>query len=292
MIVTANPPQAGPAQEQPPRRRRLAAIIAAVTVLAAGAGIGIGLAVSGGGSSSGPASPAAASYSYYQSMMGRYGTGSGSMMGGTSYLSMMGRSGYTWMMGGANAPGWMTGGTLPSSMMGASTDMGKVMGQLFADAPGPRVSATQATALAQQIPAGATVDSSANRITFTTTSVNLVVAASPSMPAENFRIAGLTNPTVVVPKGAKVTVTFVNADSDMAHGLVVSASRAASSWMPMMSAPQAFSGSAVWFLGESTSAGMHTGTVSFTAATPGAYEYLCPVPGHAQKGMAGNLIVR
>jgi len=34
---------------------------------------------------------------------------------------------------------------------------------------------------------------------------------------------------------------------------------------------------------------MHTGTLTFTAATPGTYHYhyhyLCPVPGHAQKGM-------
>lgn len=101
------------------------------------------------------------------------------------------------------------------------------------------------------------------------------------MPAESFRIAGMTNSTVVVPKGAAVSIELVNADSDMAHGLVVTASGAASSWMPMTTAPPAFSGAALWFLGESTSAGMHTGT----------YQYLCPVPGHAQEGMAGTLVV-
>jgi plastocyanin len=57
--------------------------------------------------------------------------------------------------------------------------------------------------------------------------------------------------------------------------------------MPMMTAAPAFSGSALWFLGDPAAAGMHTGTVTFTASQPGSYHYLCPVPGHAQKGMAG-----
>ena len=53
----------------------------------------------------------------------------------------------------------------------------------------------------------------------------------------------------------------------------------------------AFAGSAVWFLGNPTTAGIHVGTLTFTAATPGTYQYLCPVPGHAQKGMAGTFTV-
>jgi uncharacterized cupredoxin-like copper-binding protein len=36
---------------------------------------------------------------------------------------------------------------------------------------------------------------------------------------------------------------------------------------------------------------MHTGTLTFTATTAGTYRYLCPVPGHAQKGMTGQFIV-
>ena len=294
MTVTANPPQAGPAQQEP-NRRHLAAIVAAVTVLAAGAGIGIGLAVSGGTPSSGPASPAAAtSYSYYQSMMGRYGSGAGSMMGGSGYSSMMGQSDYTWMMGGAVAPGWMTGGTLPTSMMGGHTDMGQVMGSLLANAPGPRVSPAEATTLGNQIPAGATIDRAANRITFSAGTANLAVVASPAGgPDETFRVAGLVNPTIVVPRGARVTMQLVNADNDTAHGLVITGSgEAAGSWMPMMSAAPAFSGAALWFLGNPTSAGMHTGTITFTAGAMGTYQYLCPVPGHAQKGMVGAFIVR
>ena len=53
----------------------------------------------------------------------------------------------------------------------------------------------------------------------------------------------------------------------------------------------AFSGSAVWFLGNPTSAGMHAGTLTFTAGKSGTYQYLCPVPGHARSGMAGTFTV-
>jgi rusticyanin len=235
-------------------------------------------------------------------MTGYYGTGTGtSMMGGTSYGSygwMMSQAGYQWMTGhGTTTPGWMTG-TLPaammsSGMMGGSTDPGKVMGTLFANAPGPRASAAQATALGSQAPAGAQVAVAAGTITFTTTTVRLAILASPSGgPDETFRAAGLVNPRIVIPVGARVTIELVNADSGTAHGLVITAGGASASWMPMMTARPAFAGSALWFLGNPTSAGLHEGTITFTATTPGTYHYLCPVPGHAQKGMAGTLTVR
>ncbi len=117
--------------------------------------------------------------------------------------------------------------------------------------------------------------------------------ASPSGgPDETFRIAGLVNPTVVVPAGSHVGIQLINADNDTAHGLVVMASAARSSWTPMMTDSPAFAGSALWFLGNPTSAGMHAGTLRFTASTPGTYRYLCPVPGHAQRGMTGTFTVR
>jgi rusticyanin len=275
--------------------RKRNTILAGVAVLAA-AGLGTAVAVAASGS---PAKPAAASssapgYPWYQSMMGGYyGSGSG-MMGGSSLGWMTSQAGYQWMTGGAGAPGWMRGGTLPASMMGGSagTDPGTVMGTLFASAPGPRVSTADAQRLGAQVPAGASIDKAARTITFTTTSVHLAVLASPSMPAESFRIAGMTNPTLSVPAGARVTIELVNADTDMAHGLVIMPAGTASSAMPMMTAAPAFTGSALWFLGKPTAAGTHAGTITFTATAPGSYQYLCPVPGHAREGMTGTLIVR
>jgi plastocyanin len=277
---------------------RLAAVIGTAAITAAGlaalAGCGTttAKAPAAAGAPAATATPADPSYSYYQTMMERL-YGGGGMMGGSSYGWMMGATGYQWMMGGAGAPAWMRGQALPGFMMGTSGDPGQVMGSLFADAPGARVSAAQAAQAGSQIPADATIDRAANTITFTGTSVRLTVVASPAGgPDETFRIAGLTDPAITVPAGAQVSIDVINADPGTAHGLVITAGDAtSSSWMPMMTARPAFPGSAVWFLGNPTPAGMHAATLTFTASTPGSYRYLCPVPGHAQKGMTGTFTV-
>jgi rusticyanin len=283
--------------------RKQAMIVAGAALIAA-AGLGTGAAIAASGSPGRPAASAAASadpgYSWYRSMMTGSGSSNGSgMMGNSSYGWMMSLAGYRWMTGGAGSPGWMTG-ALPPAMMGTGmmgtgtgTDPGKIMGSLFASAPGPRVSAAQAAALGSQVPAGAQVSTADNTITFTTTTVRLTILASPSGgPDETFRAAGLVNPRIVIPAGAHVAINLINADPDTAHGLVVTASDATGSWMPMMAARPAFPGSALWFLGNPASAGLHEGTLTFTATTPGTYHYLCPVPGHAQKGMTGTFAIQ
>ena len=275
---------------------RLAAVIGAAAITAAGlaalASCGTtAKAPAAAGAPTTAAKPADPTYSYYQTMMERL-YGGGSMMGGSSYRWMMGATGYEWMMGAAAAPSWMRGQALPGFMMGASSDPGKIMGALFANAPGPRVSAAQAAQLGSQIPVGATLDRAANGITFTGTSVRLTVLASPvGGPDETFRIVGLTDPAITVKIGTQVSIEVINADPDTAYGLVISAGGAMSSWMPMMTARPAFPGSALWFLGNPTSAGMHAATLAFTASRAGSYRYLCPVPGHAQKGMTGTFTV-
>lgn len=74
-----------------------------------------------------------------------------------------------------------------------------------------------------------------------------------------------------------ISIEFVKSDPDTAHDIVVATSGSASEWLPKMSANPAFSGVALWFLHNPTSAGMHEGTVAFTASTAGTYQYLCPV---------------
>jgi hypothetical protein len=278
-------------------RKRISILIGAAMVAAAGLGAGLA-AASGSGtpapSASTTGSPNGPGYAYYQSMMGRYyGTNGGSMMGGTSgYGWMMGPAGYQWMFGGTSAPAWMRGARWPLSMMGTSADMGQFMGRLWAAAPGPRVSPQQAARYGDQVPAGARADRASRTLTLTAGSVHLAAVASPSGgPDETFRIAGMVNPTIVVPAGTRVSIEVINADPDTAHGMVITASQDRSSWMPMMTARPAFTGSALWFLGDPTAAGMHAGTLAFTAATPGSYRYLCPVPGHVQKGMTGVFTV-
>jgi Sulfocyanin (SoxE) domain len=273
------------------------AILVGAAVAAAGLGAGLAATVGSGTpapSASATAGPNGPGYSYYRSMMGRYYGGSGGpMMGGTSrYGWMMGQAGYQWMFGGTSAPAWMRGAEWPFSMMGTSADMGQFMGRLWAAAPGPRVSPQQAASSGDQVPAGAAVSRAAGTVTFTARTIRLVALASPAGgPDETFRIAGMVNPKIIVPAGARVFIEVINADPDTAHGLVITASRDVSSWMPMMTARPAFTGSALWFLGDPTAAGMHAGTLAFTAGAPGSYRYLCPVPGHVQKGMTGVFTV-
>jgi rusticyanin len=277
-------------------RKRISILIgAAVAVAGLGAGAAAAVTSNLGTTPKGTAGAAVSAvppYSYYRSMMSRYYGGSPMSMMGGGYGWMMGAAGYRWMFGSAAAPAWMRGAHLPPMMMGTGTDMGHMMGRLWANAPGPRVSPEQAARDGSQVPGGASISRRANTVTFTSSTVSLTAEASPAGgPDETFRIAGLVNPKVIVPAGSKVSVQVINADPNTAHGLVITASHDLSSWMPMMTARPAFTGSALWFLGDPTATGMHVGTLTFTAATPGTYHYLCPVPGHAQKGMTGQLIV-
>jgi hypothetical protein len=247
------------------RPRRIIGLASVAVLAAAGLGTGLALATSNSGGQAHPApvatSPGGPGYPFYRSMMSSYYGGSGMMGGAGGNHWMMGAAGYRWMFGGSSAtPGWMRGAHLPSAMMGTSTDPGQVMGRLWASAPGPRVSPAQAARLGGQLPAGARIDRSARSITFTTSQVYLAVVASPAGgPDETFRVAGLVNPAITVPAGARVSIEVINADPDTAHGLVITASPALSSWMPMMTDGPAFTGSALWFLGDPTTAGMHAG---------------------------------
>jgi rusticyanin len=273
--------------------KRLGAIIATTALAVGGLGVGVAVAATdhsspaltqGGVDGQGPMQ------SYYHSMMGGYG---GSPMMGGGDGSGTGSVSYGWMMGGVAAPGWMHGGNLPGYMVHSGTDPGKVMGRLFANAPGPRLSAAVAKQLGSAVPWGARVYRGANSLSFSRNSATFVALASPpGGPDETYRIAGMVNPTVTVKSGTRVTIEVINADPDTAHGLVVTRTGTTSSWMPMTTSPLAFRGAAVWFLGNPTSAGLHTGTLQFTAGTAGTYQYLCAVPGHAQKGMVATFIVR
>jgi hypothetical protein len=165
------------------KRTRLAAVIG--TAAFAAASLGAGAAIAACGSTA--QMPAVASthghsmYSYYRSMMGRLYSGSSGMMGGTSSRSwMMGGSGYRWIMGGLDAPACMRGQALPGAMMGTSSNPGKVMGALLANAPGARVSPAEAARLGGQVPAGATASRTQNNITFSGTSARFTVLASPA----------------------------------------------------------------------------------------------------------------
>ena len=113
--------------------------------------------------------------------------------------------------------GTMSGLPGYGSMMGGGADPGKVMGAVLATAPGLRVSPEAAAHLGQQVPVGADVNRTRRRITFHRSTVLLAaVASGPGTPMYSFEIAGMVNPTVVVPTGAHVSIEVVNRDGDMA----------------------------------------------------------------------------
>ncbi len=181
-------------------------------------------------------------------------------------------------------------GMMRGGMMGS--DPGKAMGSAMANAPGPRIPAAQAEALGAATPAGAAVDRAANRVVFSTKTVQLAVLGSPPTGRDmTFQIAGLADPTIVVPAGSIVTVRFINADSDEAHGWLLTSARPPFPYMAMMGARAAFAGAFARPLGDPNAAGMPEESITFRATAPGQYTYLCPVPGHAQQGMYGTLQV-
>lgn len=184
-----------------------------------------------------------------------------------------------------------SGGGSSGMMGGASGMMGGASG-MMADQTATPVLPADAAELGMASPTGATVDAAQNRITFTTASVSFTVLASPAAgPDMTFRVAGLTNPTIVVPQDATVTVQVINADADAPHGWLLSGAQPPFSSMAMMDAPPAFGGSFAMPVGRATHATMWSETISFTANSAGSYTYLCPVMGHAQQGMHGGFLV-
>jgi plastocyanin len=55
-----------------------------------------------------------------------------------------------------------------------------------------------------------------------------------------------------------------------------------------LSVTDAFSG----LIGNPTANGQSASTFTFQAGPAGSYQYICPMPGHAQMGMHGPFIVR
>jgi rusticyanin len=181
------------------------------------------------------------------------------------------------------------------SMMARATmgnDPGRMMGQMMAGAASRYLSEERARSLADQVPEGASADRVAERLTFRTASVRLEVLGSPQGgPEMSFRIAGLINPTISVPRGATIELEFINGDPDTSHGWELVRGKGSFSYMPMMSSQPAFPGSLGMPLGIPSARGWPAESLSFTATEAGAYTYICPVAGHAARGMQGQFLV-
>jgi len=195
--------------------------------------------------------------------------------------------------GGSN-PGTSMGGGGGSSGFSSSSlaqSIGQQVGTAMAGLAPQTVSLAQTRTLGDQVPAGASVDRASNTITFTASSVSFtVVAVPPGGPDMTFRVAGLTDPAIIVPQDAQVTVQFINGDNDEAHAwMIVDEQPPFSFYQGKTPAiPGAFSG----LIGDPTANGQGASNLTFQAGPAGTYQYICPMPGHAQMGMHGAFIVR
>lgn len=199
----------------------------------------------------GSRSPASSGSPYYGMMGGYYAQGGSSSQGAYPYYGMMG--GY---VGGSGAP----------SQAGTGN-----------------VSQSAAASAAVEVPAGATLDRSANSLAFLGQNIRFTAVAGPSGgPELSFEIAGMVNPKIVVPRGARVTVQVINDDPAAPHDFVVSSALGGS---------PAFTGAASAMLSTAGASSMPSSTLTFTASTAGSFIYECTVPGHAAGGMRGKFIV-
>ena len=240
-------------------------------------------------------------------MVKRSGMWAGIVLLGLGIAGLLVAPGLAGTVGGSN--GISSGSSWPYGMMSGIFGNGRgsgygygvmggygyggMMGGFGGSRIGSTVSASTVTRMGNAVPSGASVDRAQNRVVFSGRDVQLDVVGSPmGQKDETFRIAGLVNPTIVVPKGADVHVLFVNADDNMAHNFVITPARPPFAYVAMMQAPLAFSGAETPILGSQSGNFAESSNTSFVANSPGQYTYLCIVPGHAERGMYGSFIVQ
>lgn len=139
-----------------------------------------------------------------------------------------------------------------------------------------------AAAAADKTAAHGVVSPDKKTLTFNGKTVRIVAHSGPANDMLSYRIDGLKNPTLVVPAAATITALFINTDDDMVHNMRFGLQHAGPS--PSVGTPDLpHKNASVFYAADVT---LHL------PAKPGTYYYFCTVPGHAQGGMYGTLIVR
>ncbi len=178
-----------------------------------------------------------------------------------------------------------------SGMMGG---LGGMMGggaDIAGGAPGGLVPARQMAALAAT--EARTVLRQGSTLTYRSHRVRLVALGAPgARPGMYWQVDGAINPTVSVPAGSVITVDFADGDPGQPHGFELTTAAPPYARMAMMAGPIAAPGAFIMPVPPPKGTLWYAATVTFRAPAPGTYYYLCPVPGHAQQGMWGKLIVR
>lgn len=138
------------------------------------------------------------------------------------------------------------------------------------------------------LPLGATVDRTANRIVLRRGVSRLTVLSGPADDMMSFRIAGLTNPEIVLPRGATVVLTVINVDGDMRHDLVLTAHPPPFAPAPVLDAHAV---TMPLLPPHRVGAAFEARVLTVRAARAGVAYYLCAAQGHARSGMFGKFTV-
>lgn len=182
------------------------------------------------------------------------------------------RGGYNGMMGGGYGGGYGGG------MMGGYQDNATIIDDKTAESD-----------MAASV-ASAAIDKEANSITYSGKAVKIVMFAGAKDADEKFVIGGLVNPTLRIVPGANVTLEMINKDEDVPHGVLITLANPPYAYMSMMQGG-IYPGTFLRPIPVATSQGYPAAQLSFVASQAGTYYYLCQYPGHAAKGMYGQIII-
>ncbi len=149
----------------------------------------------------------------------------------------------------------------------------------------PKTLSMSQAAAADKTATSGLVSADKKTLTFRQKTVRLVAHSGPANDMLSYRIAGLRNPTLIVPAGATLKALFINTDDDMMHNLRFTVQK------PPFKGPVKSAGTTN--LPHKSETAYHAEDVTMRVPTRvGTYTYLCTVPGHAAGGMYGTLIVR
>lgn len=125
-------------------------------------------------------------------------------------------------------------------------------------------------------------------ITFSASSIRLVVETGPKNDMMSYRIQSLRNPSLIVKAGATLHILFVNTDDDMFHSIRFTTKVAP--FVAKMGTKGSVGSADLKPMSGKTFFGQE-----FTVKVPakkGSYSYVCTTAGHAAAGMYGTITVR
>ncbi len=141
--------------------------------------------------------------------------------------------------------------------------------------------------------AGVSLDTGANTI-YINESADLPVMMGPMNAASmySFEILGLINPEIIIHEGVHVHFTAINIDDDSSHNFVLSSQGPPYGYMggPGLMGGVSFM-SMINYMPPVSGGHYSYDNFTYTFSHSGTYWYLCSYPGHAEKGMYGEISV-